>query len=400
MENKKTKKICIITPGKLPVPAIKGGAVETLVNNFIDLNEEFNNFDLTIISIYEEQAMKLSFKYNKSKFVFIKKNILSTLITLGLKVINRIKKVNIPNSYYELMIYKNIKNENFDLILVEGGDIWDYSYISSKVSRNKMVAHLHGNNTSNEKTDNIYGSVISISKFVKKNWDNTSRINNENSFVVLNGIDVDKFNRDLSEREIEIIKKDLMIKSEDFVVLFCGRLIEEKGIRELITSIKNINNSNIKLVIIGSPNFGKKVRTKFSKELKNLVKSFEKQIKFTGYIHNNDLYKYYRIADVAVMPSMWDEPAGLVAIEALASKCPLIVTKVGGLVEYTDNKSTIQIDRDDYVVDNIMKAIEELRLNVTKREKLKSNSIRFVNNYNSESYYKNLSKTLEYIINA
>lgn len=68
------KKIAIISSCSLPIPAIKGGAVETLIENIVKENENLKKIDLYIISIYDKEASLQSNKYKYSKFVYFKKN--------------------------------------------------------------------------------------------------------------------------------------------------------------------------------------------------------------------------------------------------------------------------------------------------------------------------------------
>lgn len=392
------KNICIITPGELPVPAIRGGAVETLVNNFVDINEIDKKFKITVISAFDKKAKEIAYKYHETNIIFIKNKKIYKVVSLFLKIANKILKNNIPSNYYEYAICKRIDVNKFDLFIIEGGDLKKYKYLSSKLGKNKMVAHLHGNNTSNKELDDIYGSVISISEFVKKNWDNTSKISNDNSYVVFNGIDISNFNKYVNISDIINIKRELKIDKDDFVVLFCGRINKDKGIKELIYAINKINDSRLKLLIVGSPMFGLKSKSNFLMEVQQLIDKDKKNILFTGYIHNSELYKYYKLANLVVMPSIWDEPAGLVAIEALASESALIATKVGGLVEYINSDSTFLIERDEMIIDNIAFAIKELMVNKNKYESLVKNSLNQAKKFNREVYYESLSEVINFII--
>lgn len=392
------KNICIITPGELPVPAIRGGAVETLVNNFVDINEIDKKFKITVISAFDKKAKEIAYKYHETNIIFIKNKKIYKVVSLFLKIANKILKNNIPSNYYEYAICKRIDVNKFDLFIIEGGDLKKYKYLSSKLGKNKMVAHLHGNNTSNKELDDIYGSVISISEFVKKNWDNTSKISNDNSYVVFNGIDISNFNKYVNISDIINIKRELKIDKDDFVVLFCGRINKDKGIKELIYAINKINDSRLKLLIVGSPMFGLKSKSNFLMEVQQLIDKDKKNILFTGYIHNSELYKYYKLANLVVMPSIWDEPAGLVAIEALASESALIATKVGGLVEYINSDSAFLIERDEMIIDNIAFAIKELMVNKNKYESLVKNSLNQAKKFNREVYYESLSEVINFII--
>ena len=62
-------KICIITSGALPVPDVKGGAIERLMTMLAEENEKYGLLDITIIGVYDKQAITVQQKFSKTKFV-------------------------------------------------------------------------------------------------------------------------------------------------------------------------------------------------------------------------------------------------------------------------------------------------------------------------------------------
>ena len=72
--------VAIITSGYLPVPAVRGGAVENIVEDFIIKNEEYKNAEFEIFSIYDEKAKEVAKKYKYTNFYFIKPNKLILII--------------------------------------------------------------------------------------------------------------------------------------------------------------------------------------------------------------------------------------------------------------------------------------------------------------------------------
>ena len=60
----KTKRKILIITGGLPVPAVKGGAIQTLVENLIEINEHEHELDLYVTSVFDENAYCKSKKYN------------------------------------------------------------------------------------------------------------------------------------------------------------------------------------------------------------------------------------------------------------------------------------------------------------------------------------------------
>lgn len=118
---------------------------------------------------------------------------------------------------------------------------------------------------------------------------------------------------------------------------------------------------------------------------------------FTGFVHQKELYKYYNIADIAVIPSLFQDPAPLVCIEAQATGTPLIATKVGGIPEHIDNKGTILIEKNEKMVENLSRKIEQLLNDDKLREEMKERSKENALRYSVNNYYKKFNLIIEEI---
>lgn len=114
-------------------------------------------------------------------------------------------------------------------------------------------------------------------------------------------------------------------------ILFVGRLVGDKGVSTLIDAISILRLSNPKLdlrtSIIGS-----------GTELKNLKELVERKglqdlISFLGTLNSTQVHEKMRGSKLLVVPSIWQEPFGLVAVEGLMNQCRPILAKVGGLHE-------------------------------------------------------------------
>lgn len=105
------------------------------------------------------------------------------------------------------------------------------------------------------------------------------------------------------------------------VVMFSGKLTKYKGVKYLIQAARKIDGL---IAIVGD---GPE-----RKNLEELVRNLNlHNVRFLGHISNGELIKLYYRADVAVVPSVWDEPLGLVVLEAMATKTPVVVTRKGGI---------------------------------------------------------------------
>jgi glycosyltransferase involved in cell wall biosynthesis len=173
----------------------------------------------------------------------------------------------------------------------------------------------------------------------------------------------------------------------DFVVLYCGRIIAEKGVRELLKAISMVDEEDVKLLIIGSVNFGIKKITPYLREIENLVLQADDRIVFTGYIHNGELYKYYQIADMMAVPSLCEESFCLVALEGLTAGLPLCVTNSGGIPELVSSDSAFIIERNDDLIDNLASKITYLYKNEQARTSMALAAKKDAERFSREKYY-------------
>lgn len=137
--------------------------------------------------------------------------------------------------------------------------------------------------------------------------------------VIPNGIDLSMFNRGSGRKSRYLIRKGI-VGSEDFVLLFVGRIAKEKSVKRLIDAFAPLAvvHPNIKLVLVGDgPD---------KPELEEYVVAtgLESRVTFTGYVNSADMPEVYRAADVFTFLST-SETQGMVVLEAMASGLPVIV---------------------------------------------------------------------------
>lgn len=381
------KKICLIIPGKLPVPNIKGGAIETLITLLINQNEIEEQVHFIVICAWSEGIEEISKKYKNTEFHFFR--IRSVFLKKGINFINFVisKLTGSIDFFKTLMHYdieKIIKNIDADAVVVEHGVYKHFEFLRKYFKRESIYLHLHGAGPLLGKNEiNIYGNIITVSQFLKQYY--TSKLTDTcKQFVCLNGINEKCFLKRLTSEERLLERKKLGFTCDDFVLIYCGRLIPEKGVLELVKAIKNTSNENVKLLVVGSSFFQGARKTRFVKELERIVNYHSDRIVFTGYIPNNNLFRYYQLADCQVICSKCQEAAGLVAVEGSISGLPLIVTDSGGLLEYCMSDSTKVIEKYDYK--KYDSESEYLTKNIEKYVN-ESINITYNNNYNKKTFY-------------
>lgn len=379
-------KVVIIAQRYGIVPPIYGGAVETLLFSLIKYNEKYGKLRMTIIESHDDQAVELSRTLKNTKFVFIKESVFGKALY---RIFRKVKDCTWMSgkffSEYMYRAFQYVKKNipDVDLIIIEE-DFQTQGYEKfKKYFPGKVVYHSHLHEVPRK---NIYHDfVISVSEFCRNEW--LKFFSEKNTFVLRNAINIELFKRRISQQERVRIREKYGISPQDFVVLFCGRIIPVKGLRELIKAVLTIEDNKVKLLCVGSSGFAQADKNSYLREIQNLVVCHQERIVFTGYIENNDLYKYYQVADVQVVPSLWEEAAGLVTIEGMCSGLPLIVTKSGGMVEYIDEQCAMIVDRKE-IVKNLTRAICMAQSDSIWRAKASEVGLKRAEHFSEERYFE------------
>ncbi len=140
---------------------------------------------------------------------------------------------------------------------------------------------------------------------------------NKTIHIVPTGIDVEKFYiENQNKKELELLKKELKFKKDDFIITYVGRLAEEKNIDFLINNHNKLNKK-CKLMIVGNgPDLDK-----FKEMVKKL--NLDDRIIFTGAVPHYEISSYYAISNIFVTASI-TETQGLTVIEAMAASIPVV----------------------------------------------------------------------------
>jgi glycogen(starch) synthase len=168
--------------------------------------------------------------------------------------------------------------------------------------------------------------VIACSYYMREQISDIFDVPERRVSVIPNGIDPG----DLPAPDVEEMHR---LRSEfaapdEKLVLLIGRLVYEKGFQFALEAMPSLIDSvpRTRFLVAGSGTHEQELRSQ-AEEL-----GLMEHGSFLGWIGDDVLHSLYRIADVCVVPSLY-EPFGLVALEAMASECPCIVADTGGLRE-------------------------------------------------------------------
>lgn len=186
--------------------------------------------------------------------------------------------------------------------------------------------------------------------------------------VIPTGIDLSRFQKNITEEEKFQLRAKYNIDSTDSVLVFLGRVAYEKNINEIIEMFSRLDGeiNNLKLLIVGNG--------PYLNNLKELTKAknLEDKVIFTGVVNPDEVYKYYKISDAFVTAST-SETQGLTYIEALSSGLPVICrydTCIEGVVETGINGFVYENEEEFRTAVKALFSSEEYRHTIAQKAEL------------------------------
>jgi len=312
-------KIAMICTEKLPIPPVRGGAIQQYIDAVLPYIQE--KHDVTVFCV-EDPVLPRKEDDRHVHIVRVsgqtKQNYIHHVIDRMqddydlIHVFNRPKWVNeivevFPNAEVSLSIH----NEMF---------------LPSKISR-----------ADGEKCIQKVKFISTVSRFVA---DGIKKLYPEASskiYTVYSGVDIHRYQPVWSD-EADAIKNQLKAKYglvNKKVVLYVGRLSPKKGAHILLKAIGKVlfTHPNTALVIVGSKWYGENQEDSYVRQVKQMSKELGTDIILTGFLPPKDVVSHYYLGDVFVCASQWREPLARVHYEAMAAGLPIITTDKGGNAE-------------------------------------------------------------------
>ena len=299
-------KINILLPYKEKFDENKASSVSITVRNNLIYSKYLNQ-----IRIFGQSVETPFFKDN---FVGLKYSILSF------------------KSKNKFLAHEMLKKISKDLDKNQLIEIHNRPYLVEEISRiNKFPVSLFFHNDpqtmkgskSIEERQNILDkcvAVFCVSEFIKKKFLEGINKNFQKVHVLYNGV----------ERKL----KSFPLKKKE--VLFVGRLVPEKGVHLYVDVIQNIANKfkNWNFHLIGSFRLGDdKNKGSLVSEVITKFKKIGNQTQFHGFKNQDFVQEKMKSASIIIIPSIWEEPYGLVAAEAMSNGIAIIASDIGGIPE-------------------------------------------------------------------
>jgi glycogen(starch) synthase len=194
--------------------------------------------------------------------------------------------------------------------------------------------------------------VIVCSRYMARELQRVFQAPPDKLRIVPNGVDMSRYQG--SGRGLSRL---FFAAPDEKIVLFVGRLVQEKGVHLLLEAVPKILHyySRVKFIIAGRGPAESYLRNKAA-DL-----GIASRVYFTGYIDDETRDWLYREAAVAVFPSLY-EPFGMVVLEAMAAMAPVVAADVGGLSEIVThevNGLKCYAGNPNSLADNVLRLLHE-----------------------------------------
>ncbi|WP_336709074.1 MULTISPECIES: lipopolysaccharide N-acetylglucosaminyltransferase [unclassified Cedecea] len=239
-----------------------------------------------------------------------------------------------------------------DSIVVVHNSMKLYRQIRQRAPQQKIVIHMH--NAFEPKGLDQDVKMIVPSNFLRDFYQNL--LPKADIKVVANGIDLDVY----QSAYTPVSKADLGISENDKVLFYAGRIVPDKGILLLMQAFEKLarEHDDMKLVVVGDHlEVNKADNGAYQREVREIAERLQGRCIMLGSIAPENMHRYYPLADLVVIPSQFQEPFCMVAIEAMGAGKPVLVSTRGGMVEFVREKETGFHLREPMTADSIAQDI-------------------------------------------
>lgn len=215
------------------------------------------------------------------------------------------------------------------------GNVSKFHQLLESKHRDKKEEVLYEEYLNDKKLLQEVDKVICLSQATRSLLIADYQLKVEKTTVIYNGLKDEEIT-EITSKERKDLKQSLSFDAEDAIVLFVGRLDSIKGVDFLIKAFRKVLdiNPHARLILAGDGSYNT-----YLKECSGI----RSRITFIGKVDKEELYQYYRIADVGVMPS-FHEQCSYVGIEMMMHGVPLIGTSSTGLGEMIADDLKVRLD--------------------------------------------------------
>ncbi|MHB1145663.1 MAG: glycosyltransferase family 4 protein [Thiobacillus sp.] len=258
-----------------------------------------------------------------------------------------------PLAYLRAMwrMMRFLRRNKVDIIHVNHSNSWrSAELLAAKLMRVPILTHYHVVNTTPSPIVSRSTAIIAVSNYVAQH----SLPAKLPKYVVYNPVDLERFDAAQDIRHI------LGFEGHHILVSFLGQIREIKGVGDFIEMAKRIPHPNARFLIAGECRDPQKFKGAYSETELQTAFAGDPRLRYLGYLSRvEDLY---RSSDIVVVPSRWQEPLGLINLEAGACRKPVVATRSGGIPEIItdgENGLLVEVGDVDALVEKVTMLIDD-----------------------------------------
>ncbi len=310
-------KLLLVCTEKLPVPCIRGGAIQTYIDGILPYLSR--DHEITVISVTDPDLPARE-------------------VRDGIRY-EYIAAVN-PEDYYQT-VAKFVAGKVFDWIVIYNRPKY-LPLVAAAAPDSRFLLSMHNEMFHSKKIDSEVArsclerveKVITVSKFIANGIADLFPEYQQKLQTVYAGVDLKRFQPrwmpGATERRRALLTAHRLEGRQ--VVLSVGRLSQKKGSHLLLPAIAQVikRHPSAVLLLVGSKWYGTNEENDYVCQLKKQAKSLGDSVRFTGFIPPVNIPNYFLLGDLFVCASQWQEPLARVHYEAMATGLCTISTARGG----------------------------------------------------------------------
>ncbi|MFP3392810.1 glycosyltransferase family 4 protein [Brevibacillus sp. SIMBA_040] len=315
-------KVVMICTEKLPVPPVRGGAIQTYIAGIADFLGQRHN--LTVLGT-TDPSLPLDEQVGNVRYARV--NGMGLFEAYAEEVIKFLQ----ANTYDVIHVFNRPRLvpmirevcPNARIMLSMHNDMFDLAKIDPEIAV-KTIAETETIITISDYVGRVIGSLYPESAGKLR--------------TIYSGVDLQTFvpwEKSQAARQIRQELRALHNLGNKQVILFVGRLTPKKGADILVRAMNDLHrqHSNIALVLVGGSWYGVDKVSDYVAYVRSLADRSPIPVITTGFVAAEDIHHWFWAGDIFVCPSQWEEPLARVHYEAMAAGLPFVTTKRGGNAE-------------------------------------------------------------------
>ncbi|HZG79850.1 MAG TPA: glycosyltransferase family 4 protein [Brevibacillus sp.] len=315
-------KVAMICTEKLPVPPVRGGAIQTYITGIVDQLGKYH--DVTVIGT-TDPTLPADERVRNVRYIRVNGQGVFEIYAEEIRQLLQTQTFDMIHVFNRPRLIPLIREicPRARLVLSMHNDMFD----ASKIAREEAVTAIQEVERIITVSDYV-GSVIA-SLFPEA----ASKLR-----TIYSGVDLQTFVPWEQSQKARQVRQALRSQHQldgKQVILFVGRLTPKKGADILVRAMNDLSkrHSNIALVLVGGSWYGVDKVSDYVAYVRSLADRSPIPVVTTGFVPAEQIHHWFWAGDIFVCPSQWEEPLARVHYEAMAAGLPFVTTKRGGNAE-------------------------------------------------------------------